>query len=93
MDAFTALWEAWRTQVKQLFPSLHGHQQNTLAWAVLGVVLPGSAVLQRMAEGLYGIGTAKIPSIERRLARFVANDRIYVAAIWTQFLTQVLPHC
>ena len=55
MDATALLWEAWRTQVKQLFPHLHGHQQKTLAWMILGVVLSGSAVLQRMAEDLYGI--------------------------------------
>jgi hypothetical protein len=73
MDAPTLLWEAWREQVKQLFPSLHGHQQKTLAWMVLGAVLSGSAVLQRMAEGLYGISAAKMPSIERRLARFGAG--------------------
>jgi hypothetical protein len=52
MDASALLWEAWREQVKQLLPSLHGHQQKTLAWMVLGVVLSGSAVLQRMAESL-----------------------------------------
>jgi hypothetical protein len=91
MDAPTQLWEAWREQVKQLFPHLHGHQQKTLAWMVLGVVLSGSAVLQRMAEGLYGISAAKMPSIERRLARFVANDRMQVSPVWTTFLTHVLP--
>jgi hypothetical protein len=91
MDAPALLWEVWREQVKQLFPRLHGHQQKTLAWMILGMVLSGSAVLQRMAEGLYGIGTAKMPSIERRLARFVANDRIQVTSIWTHFLAQVLP--
>jgi hypothetical protein len=91
MDAPKQLWDAWHEQVKQLFPSLHGHQQKTLAWMVLGVVLAGSAVLQRMAEGLYGIGTATMPSIERRLARFVANDRIHVTPVWTTFLAQVLP--
>lgn len=91
MDAPTQLWEAWRTQVKQLFPDLHGHQQKALAWVVLGVVLSGSAVLQRMAEGLYGISAAKMPSIERRLARFVANDRVQVSTVWNEFLTDVLP--
>ena len=62
MDAPVLLWEAWREQVKQLFPDLHGHQQKTLAWMVLGVVLSGSAVLQRMAEGLDGSGTAPCPA-------------------------------
>jgi hypothetical protein len=91
MDAPALLWDAWREQVKQLFPRLHGHQQQTLAWMVLGVVLSGSAVRQRMAEGLYGIGTATMPSIERRLARFVANERITPSLVWSEFLAQVLP--
>jgi hypothetical protein len=91
MDAPTVLWEAWHAQVKQLFPCLHGHQQKALAWMVLGMVLSGSAILQRVAEGLYGIGSATMPSIERRLARFVANDRIQVTPVWTCFLGQVLP--
>jgi hypothetical protein len=91
MDAPSQLWEAWHLQVKQLFPHLHGHQQKALAWMVLGVVLSGSAVLQRVAESLYGIGKATMPSIERRLARFVANDRVHVSPIWNAFLTHVLP--
>jgi hypothetical protein len=91
MDAPAQLWEAWRTQVKPVFPNLHGHQQKALAWTILGIVLSGSAVLPRLAEGLYGISAAKMPSIERRLARFVANDRINVTPIWTQFLRQALP--
>ncbi len=91
MDAPKQLWEAWRTQVKQLFPDMHGHQQQALAWMVLGVVLSGSAVLQRMAESLYRISAAKMPSIERRLARFVANDRVNVSLVWKRFLAYLLP--
>lgn len=59
MDAPAQLWEAWHTQVKQLFLRLDGHQQKTLAWMVLRIVLSGSAVLQRMAESLYGMSTAQ----------------------------------
>ncbi len=33
-----------------------------------------------------------MPSIERRLARFVANERVQVSTIWKQFLTQVLAY-
>jgi hypothetical protein len=38
---------------------------------VLGIIVSGSAVLQRIAEGLaeHGLSQAKMPSIERRLAR------------------------
>ena len=94
MQASVTLWEKWQEQVKQLWPSLHGHQQKGLALLVIGIVLSGSAVLQRVAESLFleGISQAKMTSIERRLARFVANRRIVVTKVWKQFLSQVLPY-
>ncbi len=93
MEAPTLLLKQWTQQVKQLFPSLHGHQQKSLAFAVLGITLAGHAVLQRMAEeiSLQEVSEAKMPSIERRLQRFIANERIDVAACWKTFLEQVLP--
>jgi hypothetical protein len=59
---------------------------------VLGIVLSGSAVMQRVAETLseHGLSEAKMASIERRLARFIGNSRIVVPMIWKLFLTQVL---
>ena len=51
MDASVILWEQWQQQVKQVFDGLHGHQKKTLALAVIGIILAGSAVLQRFAEG------------------------------------------
>src|SRR5215469_2661713 len=94
MDASIVLWEQWHQQVKQVFAGLHGHQKKTLALLVIGIILAGSAVLQRIAEGLQltGISEAKMPSIERRLARFVANERIEVSEVWKHFLSQVLPY-
>jgi hypothetical protein len=76
-----------------LFPKVHGHQKKTLALFVIGIVLAGNAVLQRVAESLslQGMTLAKMTSIERRLARFIANDRIVVSQIWEDFLSQVLP--
>src|SRR5260370_1648934 len=32
-----------------------------------------------------------MPSIERRLARFIANDQIVVEDVWKEFIAQVLP--
>jgi hypothetical protein len=71
---------------------IHGHQKKTLAFFVLGIVLSGSAVLQRVAETLAerGLSEAKMTSIERRLARFIANSRVVVPLIWKRFLAQVL---
>jgi len=93
MDASAVVWEHWRTQVKQLLPGIHGHQKKTLALFVIGIILSGSAVLQRAAESisLHGINPAKMTSIERRLARFLANDRVAVTKIWENFLSAVLP--
>jgi hypothetical protein len=61
---------------------------------VLGIVVAGSAVLQRVAEVLQerGFSEAKMTSIERRLARFLANERIVVPQVWKLFLAQVLAY-
>lgn len=93
MEAPTLLLKQWTQQVKELFPKLHGHQQKSLAFAVLGMVLAGHAVLQKMAEemSLQEMSEAKMPSIERRLQRLIANERIDVLLCWKAFLEQVLP--
>jgi hypothetical protein len=92
MDASSVLWMNWHEQLKELLTGMHGHQKKTLAFFVLGIVLSGSAVMQRVAETLYerGLSEAKMTSIERRLARFIGNARIVVPLIWKLFLAQVL---
>ena len=94
MEASQVLWEKWQEQVKGLFPMLHGHQQKLLALMVAGIVVSGSAVLQRMAEDIqqHGWSQAKMSSIERRLERFLANDQLKVNDIWKAFLGEVLPY-
>jgi len=88
MDASITGWEKWQEQVKDLLPGVHGHQKKTLALCALGIILSQSAVLQRMAEGisLAGIGRAKMVRIQRRFARFIANDRVQVSKVWEQVL-------
>jgi Transposase DDE domain len=92
MDTSSVLWTNWHEQLKELLSGMHGHQKKTLAFFVLGIVLSGSAVMQRVAETLSerGLSEAKMTSIERRLARFIGNSRIVVPLIWNLFLTQVL---
>ncbi len=92
MDSSSVLWETWHEQLKGLLPGIHGHQKKTLALFVLGIVLAGSAVMQRVAEtvGERGLSGAKMPSIERRLARFIANSRVVMPLIWKHFLEQVM---
>ena len=94
MDASELLLDHWSRQVKEVFPHLHCYQQQTLALCVQGVIESGNAVMQRVAETLWEqlSSETKIVSYERRLQRFVANDRIEVEACWKEFLQQVLPY-
>jgi hypothetical protein len=50
MDASSVLWTNWHEQLKELLIGIHGHQKKTLALFVLGMVLSGCAVMQRVAE-------------------------------------------
>ncbi len=92
MDASSVLWMNWQEQLKELLTGMHGHQKKALALFVLGIVLSGCAVMQRVAETLSerGLSEAQMTSIERRLARFIANERIVVPLIWKLLLGQVL---
>src|SRR5947207_4420431 len=91
MKRFSALCSQWHGQVKHVFTMLHGHQTKVLALFVLGAIKAESIVVQRVAEELLSESDAKAPSIERRLHRFLSNERIVVEEIWDQFLVQVLP--
>src|SRR5260370_36689572 len=88
MNAPDGLWRQWSAQLRAFLPEIHGHRSKTLAFVVLGVVLAGSTRLPRVAETLGGISAAKTPSIERRLARFLANQQVTVLPLWTHLLSQ-----
>lgn len=91
MKDSSPLLSHWHGEVKQLFTRLHGHQQKVLSLFVLGAMRAESIVLSRVAEELMTETQAKAPSIERRLQRFVSNERVAVEAVWQQFLAEVLP--
>jgi hypothetical protein len=91
-DAFSPLCTVWHEQVKEFFTNLHGHQSKTLAMFVWGAIQAQSIVVQRVAEGLLAESDAKCESIERRLRRFLSNERVEVKKTWDQLLKQVLPY-
>lgn len=91
MKHFSPLLSQWHGEVKELFTLLHGHQKKVLALFVLGAMRAQSIVLAQVAEELLTECEAKVPSIERRLQRFVSNERVEVETVWEQFLEQVLP--
>lgn len=92
MNASSPLCAEWRQHVKEFFSLLHGHQSTNLALFVYGAIVANSIVVQRVAEGLLNESQAKLPSIERRLQRFLANERIKVEEVWKHFLRTVLPY-
>jgi hypothetical protein len=95
MEASKTVWSGVVGQIKALVPWLHGHQATALGLFVLGlfvlgVVRAGSVRLPVVAEGLADTSSATTPSIERRLARFLANGRVPVARVWAALLPHLL---
>jgi len=58
---------------------------------VLGAIRAESIVVQRVAEALLEESDAKASSIERRLERFLSNDRIKTEQTWNNLLAEVMP--
>ncbi len=79
---------AWRRQVQTLLPQVHAARATTLALFSLGVLWSGTVTLLKVAAALPL--PACDPSLERRWRRFLANDRVSVAALWTPLLPVLL---
>jgi hypothetical protein len=90
MDASATGWRAWAQQVKALLPEVHGQRTKTLALFVLGVLWAGSLRFPKIAESLLAVSSAKAPSLERRFARFLANEQISAREVWRQLLAPLL---
>ena len=58
---------------------------------MVGAIRAESLVVSRVPEALLGASAAKDSSIERRLERFVSNDRIKSEQRWNALLAPVLP--
>ena len=91
MNASLHLFRQWTVQLHQLLPAVHRHRTKTLAFFVFGLVLSGKARLPLIAEELLVISSAKTPSIERRLTRFLSNEHVAVVPLWTCLLAHLLP--
>ena len=88
----SVLCKVWQEQVKTFFTQLHGHQSKTLALFVLGAIKAKSIVIPQVAEELLAESDAKASSIERRLERFLSNDRIDIEKTWDTLLEQIMPY-
>jgi Transposase DDE domain len=92
MNAFNPLCKVWHEHVKEFFTQLHGHQSKTLALFVLGAIKAKSIVIPLVAEELLAESDAKASSIERRLERFLSNDRIDTEKTWNTVLEQIMSY-
>lgn len=94
MDASDVLLAQWTEQVKQIWSGMHPYRQEALALAVLGIVLAGNAVMQRVSEILHErlSNPSKMSSYERRLQRLIDNEDIHVTDWWERFLQHALPY-
>ena len=81
-----------KSLVKQFFTKLHGHQSKVLAMFVLGAIKAKSIVIPIVAEELLAESEAKASSRERRLERFLSNNRIDTVKTWSTLLEQVMPY-
>jgi hypothetical protein len=92
MEASKTVWRGLVEQIKAVVPRLHGHQAKTLGLWVLGALEAGSVRIPAVAEALLvqGITDVRLPSVERRLARWLANPRLAVEPIWQACLPVLL---
>ena len=88
MDATDVLLAQWTEQVKQIWKGMQKSRQESLAIAIVGSVLAGVAVMQRVAEVLHErlSDPCKVSSYERRLQRLMANEDVPVTPYWERFL-------
>ena len=73
---------------------MHQYRQESFALAILGIVLAGQAVMQRVAEVLHErlSKPCKVTSYERQLQRLIDNEKLAVIPTWERFLQHALPY-
>lgn len=82
------LWHAFDDQLHALLPNVHRARLHVLALLTLGLFWAEAVTLPRIAAALPL--TATRPSIEKRLARFLANAKVDVDALWRGLLPGLL---
>jgi len=78
----------WEQVIGKQFPTLGRWQVRTLAFFSYGVVLTQTCCLGRVAQAL--LGRADASSWERRLQRWLANDRLHSAGLLAYWVKWVL---
>jgi hypothetical protein len=89
MNALSMLLD-WRREVQNdLLPELHGHQSKAMADLSFAMTLAQHCHSGELAAA--APGDAKPVSVERRLERYLANDRIDPDPTWSQLARSITP--
>jgi hypothetical protein len=83
-----ALWQEWTDQLRALLPHERMSRLRTLALFSLGMMGAETVRLHRVATALSLDAT--VPSTERRLQRFLANEQVQAASLWQPLLPHLL---
>lgn len=82
------LLQTWTAQLRALLPQERKSRVDALALFSLGMMQAETVRLHRIAPVLPL--AASVPSIERRLQRFLANDRVQVTTLWQPLVPHLL---
>lgn len=82
------LLQTWTAQLQTLVPQARPSRIRALALFSLGMIAAETVRLHRVAAALPLPAT--VPSTERRLQRFLANDRVGVETLWRPLLPHLL---
>lgn len=82
------LLQTWTEQLGELLPQERQRRIRALALFSLGMIQAETVRLHRVAAALPLPAT--VPSTERRLQRFLANDRVGVRTLWQPLLPHLL---
>ena len=72
----TELYHTWSQKVDQLRPNERSTRKRNFAWLLVGIYSSRSVHLSKVAEKIPG--TARLPSLTRRLSRFLDNPALRV---------------
>jgi hypothetical protein len=82
------LLHTWQADLTRLLPQVRATQRRGFGLVVAGVLWAGTVNLSRIAAALPL--SATIPSTERRVRRWLANDAIAPADLWEPLLPSLL---
>jgi hypothetical protein len=88
MSARPMIRDWWHQVRHELLPGLHGHQVNALAELSFAMTLAEHCHGGKLAD--FAPGDAHPASVERRLERTLANDRLDPDSAWPQMARSVL---